>query len=160
MKKTVFLVAVIATACVQNLFAQDSTAASGLSGLLTQYYAIKDALVAGKATIASASAAQFVKTLHGLQQGIVPAESKAALLKDAAPVAASSEVGKQREAFAALSTDMIVLAKSARLSSEPVYQQYCPMKKANWLSSDKAIKNPYYGSSMLTCGKVVETFNQ
>jgi hypothetical protein len=34
---------------------------------------------------------------------------------------------------------------------------YCPMKKANWLSSSATIKNPYYGNSMLTCGKVVET---
>jgi hypothetical protein len=28
------------------------------------------------------------------------------------------------------------------------------MKKASWLSNDKAIKNPYYGSAMLTCGNV------
>jgi len=33
------------------------------------------------------------------------------------------------------------------------------MKKAVWLSNEKAIKNPYYGSQMLTCGKVVETIN-
>lgn len=38
-----------------------------------------------------------------------------------------------------------------------VYYQYCPMKKAYWLSMEKEIKNPYYGSSMLTCGKVIET---
>jgi Protein of unknown function (DUF3347). len=34
------------------------------------------------------------------------------------------------------------------------------MKKANWLSSEKEIKNPYYGSTMLTCGSVVDTINQ
>jgi hypothetical protein len=55
---------------------------------------------------------------------------------------------------------MTVLAKAVKLSSEPVYQVYCPMKKANWLSSSKEIKNPYFGSAMLTCGKVVETINQ
>ena len=26
-----------------------------------------------------------------------------------------------------------------------------------WLSEEQAIKNPYYGSSMLTCGKITET---
>ena len=26
--------------------------------------------------------------------------------------------------------------------------------KASWLSAEKNIKNPYYGSSMLTCGSV------
>jgi hypothetical protein len=30
-------------------------------------------------------------------------------------------------------------------------------KGANWLSKENAVKNPYYGSQMLTCGKVVET---
>jgi hypothetical protein len=31
------------------------------------------------------------------------------------------------------------------------------MIKTHWLSSEKAIKNPYYGSAMLTCGEVTET---
>ncbi|RYF85874.1 MAG: DUF3347 domain-containing protein, partial [Chitinophagaceae bacterium] len=44
-----------------------------------------------------------------------------------------------------------------KLSDKPVYVQYCPMKKATWLSSEKQIRNPYYGSSMLTCGEVTET---
>jgi hypothetical protein len=31
------------------------------------------------------------------------------------------------------------------------------MAKANWLSDQKEIANPYYGNSMLTCGSVKET---
>jgi hypothetical protein len=34
---------------------------------------------------------------------------------------------------------------------------YCPMKKSNWLSNEKTVKNPYYGSAMLTCGEVTGT---
>ena len=30
-------------------------------------------------------------------------------------------------------------------------------KGANWLSKENKVQNPYYGSVMLTCGKVVET---
>lgn len=30
-------------------------------------------------------------------------------------------------------------------------------KSANWLSKENPIKNPYYDSQMLTCGKTVET---
>jgi hypothetical protein len=33
------------------------------------------------------------------------------------------------------------------------------MKKSYWLSADEAIKNPYYGNMMLTCGKVSETIS-
>jgi len=32
-------------------------------------------------------------------------------------------------------------------------------KGANWLSKEEAVKNPYYGSQMLTCGSVQETIN-
>jgi hypothetical protein len=43
---------------------------------------------------------------------------------------------------------------------EPVYVQFCPMANngegANWLSKESAVKNPYYGSMMLTCGSVKE----
>ena len=41
----------------------------------------------------------------------------------------------------------------------PVYLDHCPMYEggADWLSRDKAIRNPYYGSQMLTCGSVKET---
>jgi hypothetical protein len=37
-----------------------------------------------------------------------------------------------------------------------LYQQFCPMydKGSAWLSMEKDIKNPYYGSKMMNCGKV------
>ena len=48
MKKTFFLVALIATAFLQSTNAQDSTAKqASTSPLLALYYNIKDALVAG-----------------------------------------------------------------------------------------------------------------
>ena len=157
MKKTFFLVALLATVSTSSLFAQDST--SQAAGLLTHYYAIKDALVAGNGSTASANAALFIQSLNKLTNGAIADDSKTALLKDAAPIAASSDIKKQRESFASLSTNLATLAKTVKLSTEPVYMQYCPMKKWSWLSSDKAIKNPYYGSAMLTCGKVTETIN-
>ena len=69
----------------------------------------------------------------------------------------------QREHFIALSSNMYELIKVLK-PAETVYYQYCPMandgKGANWLSSQSVIKNPYYGSSMLSCGKTVEIINQ
>jgi len=35
-----------------------------------------------------------------------------------------------------------------------VYEMYCPMVKATWLSNHSEIRNPYFGSKMLHCGKV------
>jgi DNA-binding transcriptional regulator WhiA len=79
------------------------------------------------------------------------------LTKEAGNISATKDLKKQREYFAGLSSNMATVARSFKLSNQPVYLQYCPMKKASWLSSEKQIKNPYYGSSMLTCGAVTET---
>jgi hypothetical protein len=79
------------------------------------------------------------------------------LLKDAGKIVESNDLAKQREVFSNFSDNLIAVAKAVKLSDKEIYLQYCPMKKASWLSSEKAIKNPYYGSSMLTCGTVKET---
>jgi hypothetical protein len=161
MKKIIFATAAfLATTFVQKSFAQDSTQQHQLSQLLSQYYNIKDALVAGNGNEASAKAEEFIKTANSIDYKLISEGNINALLKDATPISETKEIKKQREHFANLSNNMAALAKSIKLGAQPIYQAYCPMKKANWLSSDKEIKNPYYGSAMLTCGKVVETINQ
>ncbi len=160
MKKLLFIFSILAFGFVQDVFSQDSTQQNQLSQLLSQYYNIKDALVAGNSTLASAKAEEFIKTANSIDYKLISEGNINALLKDATPISESKDLNKQREHFANLSSNMVTVAKSVKLTSSPIYQQYCPMKKTNWLSSDKAIKNPYYGSAMLTCGKVVETINQ
>ena len=46
------------------------------------------------------------------------------------------------------------LVKPSDKVNQPVYYQYCPMKKAYWLSKEEKVINPYFGSAMLTCGEV------
>ena len=150
MKKLFFTVALIATALVQNSFGQETR-----SNILGQYYAIKDALVSGNANLANTKAIDFVKTIA--DDAALPEANRAAVVKEAAKIAATKDLKKQRGYFSGFSDQMFVLAKSTKLNKEPVYKAYCPMAKGSWLSSSSAIKNPYYGSAMLTCGKVVET---
>ncbi len=66
-----------------------------------------------------------------------------------------------RVAFAALSSEMIRAARMfGPLRSEPLYGIHCPMafdnRGADWLQKGKAVRNPYFGKTMLTCGEVVE----
>jgi hypothetical protein len=161
MKKIFLFLAILATAFVQKSFAQETTtqAQDQLSQLLSFYYNIKDALVAGNAGKASASAEQSIKTANGIDYKVIAEGNIHALLKDAGAISDTRDIKKQREQFANLSTNMIVLAKGTKLGAEPIYETYCPMKKASWLSDNKTIKNPYYGSAMLSCGKVVGTIN-
>ena len=157
MKKLFLFIALIATAFTQKSFAQDSNNQAQLSQLLNAYYQVKNALIEGNSTTAALEAQSFLKTANGISNRTISEGSRNALVKDAGAISDSKDIKKQREVFANFSTNMYALAKSLKLSTEPIYYQYCPMKKAYWLSSDKAVKNPYYGSAMLTCGKVTET---
>lgn len=157
MKKIVLLAAFFTAAFLQKSVAQDST--SSLSALLQSYYNIKDALVAGNAGIAATKSEEFVKIANTIDYKLVSEGNINALLKDAGAISESKDLQKQRVYFANFSTNMVALAKAVKLTSQPAYEMYCPMKKANWLSSEKQVKNPYYGSAMLSCGKVVDTIN-
>lgn len=155
-KKILLFFAICATAFVQQVIAQNISTTSS-SDLLVSYYDIKDALVNGDAGSAAINAGQFVKAINNVSSEIIRQSGKEALLKGAGKISLTRDLKKQREYFSAFSANMFALIKEGKLNAEPVYYMYCPMKKATWLSSDKAIKNPYYGNAMLTCGKVTET---
>ena len=150
----------LATVFTQAIFAQQTQ----LPSLLTSYYGVKDALVAGDANAAAAKAGELLKAINGINMSALAEKDHKAFMAiqdklafDARHISEKKEIGHQREHFAALSTNMLTLAKEVKLSQQPIYQDYCPMKKTTWLSSDPAIKNPYYGDAMLTCGKVTAT---
>lgn len=157
MKKLLFFVAIIATVFLNKSFAQDNAQQNQLTQLLTQYYGIKDALVAGNSSKAAASAGQFIKILNSIDYKVISEGNVNALLKDVTLISEAKDIDKQRNQFANFSDNMATLAKTVKLSPQPIYQVYCPMKKVNWLSNSKEVKNPFYGSAMLTCGQVVDT---
>ena len=156
MKKVLVILAIFVTGFSQGTIAQE-TGKKLLPQLLTDYYNIKDALVASNAATASLKATDFIKTLNGVDYKIISEGNVNTLLKDAGKISGSTDIKKQREYFSNFSDNMIAVAKAVKLNDKEIYLQYCPMKKASWISSEKAIKNPYSGSSMLTCGQVTET---
>ena len=73
----------------------------------------------------------------------------------------AGEIGHQREHFVLLSKDITDLIDMFG-APQKLYQDFCPMyddgKGAGWISEIKEIKNPYYGSKMMTCGSVKKTY--
>ncbi|MFV8345033.1 DUF3347 domain-containing protein [Flavobacterium sp. ZB4P13] len=71
----------------------------------------------------------------------------------------AGKMDHQREYFALLSKDMNDLIKTFG-TDQKLYQAYCPMynegKNGYWISETKEIRNPYFGSEMLNCGRIVE----
>ena len=158
------IIAVIGIFAVTSLFGHLNAQNIALSPVLTDYYGVKDALVGSDSKAAAEKAGNLLKDINGVDMASIPAKDHMAFMGlkdklafDARHISESTDLAHQREHFANLSANMVSLAKQARLSAQPVYQEYCPMKKSSWLSNDTSIKNPYYGSSMLTCGKVTGT---
>ncbi|MBS0032009.1 DUF3347 domain-containing protein [Chitinophaga sp. 22321] len=164
MKKILLTGIALAAAFLQPGMAQERTASTQLSPLLSLYYNIKDALISGNSVAAAASAEAYVEAAAKVDMASMPATAHEAymplsekLLTDAKAMSGTKDINKQREYFKTFSDNFYTLAKAVSISAQPVYQEYCPMKKAYWLSSSTAIKNPYYGNQMLTCGKVSDT---
>lgn len=141
--------------------------ATPLQKVSDAYFSLKDALVASDAAKAASAATRLSEALNNVKmEELQPQEHSAwmpvekQLKTDAGNIAATSDISRQRASFASLSQNMYPLLKATD-KAEPVYYQYCPMynegKGAVWLSREQTIKNPYYGSSMLSCGKTTET---
>lgn len=143
---------------------------SQLKPVFDGYFSIKDALVKTDAATASAKAVELAASIKDVDMNKLSAEEHTvwmkvmqALASGAESISKSKDVAKQREGFAALSGHIYELAKVSKQDA-PVYYQHCPMyndgKGANWLSKENAVKNPYYGAQMLTCGKIQQTINR
>lgn len=136
---------------------------SQLKPVFDNYFALKDALIKSDAKTTSEKAATLLTAINAVKMDKLKSDEHTAWMKvmkkitaDAKSISSNQDLKKQREAFKSLSKSTYELIKVSN-PAQTVYYQYCPMADANWLSKEKAVKNPYYGSSMLTCGNVVET---
>lgn len=162
--RSLFLIFIFSlAACLQKTYSQTATTSMQdsvkvqVSPIITTYLSLKDALVAGNSTAAISNSNELIKAINDSLKNGTNQETWNSLLNDATSISQASNIKIQREKFVSLSQSMMELAKTLKLSNAPLYVQYCPMKKASWLSDSKNIRNPYYGNMMLTCGSVKET---
>lgn len=140
-----------------------------LKSVFDTYFAIKDALVKTDGKTASTKAKELLTAINAVKMETLNKEVHTVWMKvmkdlafDAEHIAGTKDAGHQRDHFTTLSKNMYELVKVSKMET-PIYYQNCAMyndgKGANWLSKEKAIKNPYYGSEMLSCGSVKETMD-
>lgn len=147
MKNILFILAIL-------LFGHSASAQS-TNILLTKYYEVKNALVNSQTQLAS----EAIINLQNEINTAVDSKQKADLNNAVDKLAKAKGLEKQRTVFNEVSTTLWQIVKSTDKVNALVYYQYCPMKKAYWLSNEKEIKNPYYGTAMLNCGNVSEINN-
>lgn len=82
------------------------------------------------------------------------------LNKDLKLISNSTKIDEQRKIFLTVSKSLsdVVIILGVEMEGNPtLYLDFCPMASDSggyWLSSDKDIRNPYFGASMLKCGEV------
>jgi hypothetical protein len=138
-----------------------------LKAVFDNYFAVKDALVKTDGNTASTKAMELLTAISNVKMEKLSTEEHMVWMKvmkdlafDAEHIVDTKDASHQRDHFTTLSKNMYALIKVSKQET-PTYFQHCPMyndgKGADWLSKENSIKNPYYGSQMLSCGKTVET---
>lgn len=157
--KTLFLLILVSTAFA-SAKAEPATLGAALTNVTGAYLGIKNALVANNATEAENKALDLVKAINAVPEKSMTEDQHKTwalyvnkLLFDSRHISESNPVAHKREHFASLSTNLFDVLKAFKLNTASLYKQYCPMKKAYWISETNTIKNPYYGKGdMETCG--------
>lgn len=132
--------------------------------ILGDYFSLKDALVGDdskKAAIAGSKLAISLKAFSASKYSAADKKELADIVDDATEHAehiSKSPIDHQREHFKTLSKDISDLVAITGTKIK-LYEQFCPMyqKGSTWLSKSNEVRNPFYGSKMLTCGKVQRT---
>ncbi len=141
-----------------------------LNSVLENYITIKDALVNSNVTEATAKARLLIKSLSKVDMKLLKGEphvywmSKVKLITESThQIINTKKLSEQKEAFSSLSNAIISSTKTFGVEKGTFYMQFCPMAGSDggfWLSKEEAIKNPYFGDEMLTCGSVKETIDE
>lgn len=150
---------------------QDAEAKNfSIAPIVTDYLSLKNALVSDDDKAAASAGKKLLATLNKMDMKSIPADKHKKYMDIADDAKEHAEhigenvgnIHHQREHLASLGEDLKDLIDLFG-TSQTLYQDHCPMfndgKGAVWFSENKEIKNPYYGSKMLTCGKVEKTIN-
>ena len=138
-----------------------------LQMVYANYFALKDALVSSNSALTTTKASALSASIKKVEMDKLDMDVHMVWMKvvenikaDSKSISVTNDLEKQRKIFANLSNEIYSLMKVSKFDNA-VYYQYCPManggKGANWLSKENEVRNPYYGSAMMTCGKTVET---
>ena len=165
--RTTFFALILLAAAWLPAMAKDTPPPTTFDVVVENYLTIQSALagdtlegVAVAAGVISENVAALAADFDARRAGTddASAEIVTALLPDldkaARSLVTARSVKAARSAFGDLSTAMI--GYRDHVAGVVPHVAYCPMAKKSWLQNGKTIMNPYYGSSMLHCGSIVE----
>ena len=132
--------------------------------VLLAYLKVKDALVASDAPQTVVSAKATLEALNAIPTsnlGKMEQEHFNASVKMLEAIAAKTNLNNQRSHFVLLNEHLVALVSAFSTLENTLYVQQCPMANNNqgavWLSKEKDIRNPYFGTAMLKCGSTIKS---
>jgi protein SCO1/2 len=127
-----------------------ATSATGIAGPIVEpYLRIQEALSADTLTAVQDAARSIAAEASKLGPSAASIKSAAGEFQQAVDLKAA------RAAFGKLGNEIITYAKTSNVSlGSNVNVAYCPMARKYWLQRGTIIHNPYYGKSMLECGRI------
>lgn len=139
-----------------------------VSGLLDAYLDVKDALVTSDPENVAKVETLFQSALDGVSWDSTQVENAASwvafdslLSAKTIEMTGATDIEQKRLVFSDISDVVYQVIKTYGNDGRPLFQQHCPMafndRGANWLSRQKMIANPYFGSKMLRCGTTTDT---
>ncbi|GAA5224873.1 hypothetical protein GCM10025777_55040 [Membranihabitans marinus] len=142
-----------------------------LKNMVENYLIIKDGLVKDDVNASRSGVQLLIKTVENIS---LPKINNEVLLHwnksindieiSLQKMSTSDDLSEIRTLFEGLSSSLIYSLKVFGISEGKYLIQHCPMVNNNmggdWLSIDTAIRNPYYGNDMLTCGENIEEIDK
>jgi hypothetical protein len=153
---------------------------SSFTGLIADYFAVRDALVdwdtvkADQAAYALAGRADSlpIRLLKADSGIVLTAQSLAAsIVGEAKGFVGETGIGGRRHSFDMLTSEMYDLVRAVQYDGGRIYHIKCPMafgdsSEGYWLSNTSEIINPYlgkkhptYGAKMLGCGEITDSLD-
>ena len=142
------LSAVASASCTLGTVSQTGSQSGEMSrAVIDPYLKIAEALASDSIEGVKMNAGEIATAATALGALAIKIDTTAIQLSNAADLADA------REKFGALSEAIDLYMTSQHFPApEGVRVAFCPMVKKPWLQTDAALRNPYYGSQMLTCG--------
>jgi len=139
-----------------------------LSSIFSAYIIFKDKLVESDANAAFTESQNLIKQIESTNMNLFTGDShnywmtkSMLVLTSLKEIKQNGNIDEIRKSFIPISENLIKIFKAFGTGNNKAYVQFCPMANQNigafWLSSQKEIKNPFYGSMMLTCGETRDT---
>lgn len=134
---------------------------------LASYFSLRDALFEDNIPNADKAANTMLENIKNVpsstfneEQSNVWQQHKSLYKKTLTELLHIKSIAEKRSYFSHISEILYCSVKSFQFTEDPIYVAYCTMafkgKGAFWLTSDKTIRNPYYGTNMPNCGEITE----